>query len=640
MDKMPLSFLGLCFVLLAAWITSVAADFALYEHYDADALIAALSLSRTPPFLAMKRLLEYSDTAQTSTIENFCTTDCVSSLSSWKDHVETVCAEETTVQGGVVVKARALPLTFTYNSDLVCMKDSSSNWCFPESQTWQGSDYIRWDPTMCFPDGNDNSTVASQCDDPDFDIGDISDEMSALTNIYDEELFCNECFLKLYRQRLLDPWLPVTNFTDYLIDQFDLVQTNCSTTLPYTTSASTLYVGMTTATATTTTAATTTGSSATSTCLGQMVEPLANWLTCNDLSDTYGIPFPSPFKCSKCYLVGLRIANTLHAATRYNISTGDARVVTGYDTCYFDQATCFPLPCEIDTVWDAPSCDDLAKRYSNSTYTVSTAQLLSWNSNIQGSCSGIALGQRVCKSAPGGTFPKPNATITAPGATGQPTYYTAATAAYPTQSGTISECGDYYLVVAGDDCSTIDLRFGLNFSQLQEYNPYLNSTCGNLWLNYDICVAPVTPETVSTDGTCPTGVTCVGSGFGDCCSPFGYCGTGSDYCVSTSNGTATQDGTCGPDYGGTTCIPKFGNCCSIYGYCGNGTTYCGAGNCYSGDCATDIGGPSTNGECGPNFAGNKTCTGTQFGTCCSISGYCGNTTDYCSGSNCYSGACT
>jgi hypothetical protein len=168
------------------------------------------------------------------------------------------------------------------------------------------------------------------------------------------------------------------------------------------------------------------------------------------------------------------------------------------------------------------------------------------------------------KSAPGGTFPKPNATVTAPGATGAPTYYTAATAAYPTQSGTISECGNYYLVVAGDDCSTIDLRFGLNFSQLQEYNPYLNSTCGNLWLNYDICVAPVTPETVSTDGTCPPGVTCVESAFGDCCSPFGYCRTGSDYCVSSTNGTATQDGTCGPDYGGTTCVPQFGNCCSIY----------------------------------------------------------------------------
>lgn len=42
-------------------------------------------------------------------------------------------------------------------------------------------------------------------------------------------------------------------------------------------------------TATTTTGATTTGSSAvtTATCLGQMVQPLQNWLTCNDLCDTY-----------------------------------------------------------------------------------------------------------------------------------------------------------------------------------------------------------------------------------------------------------------------------------------------------------------------------------------------------------------
>ncbi len=89
-----------------------------------------------------------------------------------------------------MVKARALPLTFTYNSDLVCMKDSSSNWCFLESQIWQGSDYIRWDPEMCFPDGNDTSTVASQYDDPDFDVSDISSEMAALTNIYDKELVC------------------------------------------------------------------------------------------------------------------------------------------------------------------------------------------------------------------------------------------------------------------------------------------------------------------------------------------------------------------------------------------------------------------------------------------------------------------
>lgn len=43
---------------------------------------------------------------------------------------------------------------------------------------------------MCFTNGDDNSTVALQCADPDFDIGDISDDMAALTNLYDKELVC------------------------------------------------------------------------------------------------------------------------------------------------------------------------------------------------------------------------------------------------------------------------------------------------------------------------------------------------------------------------------------------------------------------------------------------------------------------
>lgn len=85
-------------------------------------------------------------------------------------------------------------------------------------------------------------------------------------------------------------------------------------------------------------------------------------------------------------------------------------------------------------------------------------------------------------------------------------------------------------------------------------------------------------------------------------------------------------------------LSKF-RCCSIYGYCGDNTDFCGAGFCYSGNCEPNIGGPSINGECGPSFAGNKTCTGTQFGNCCSVSGYCGSTDDYCAAGNCYSGAC-
>lgn len=86
----------------------------------------------------------------------------------------------------------------------------------------------------------------------------------------------------------MNPWLPVSNFTDYLIGEFDDLQSNCSTTLPFSTSASTLYVGD-APTPTTTDGPTSTGPSttATATCVGQMVQPLQNWLICNDLSDEF-----------------------------------------------------------------------------------------------------------------------------------------------------------------------------------------------------------------------------------------------------------------------------------------------------------------------------------------------------------------
>ncbi|KAK8102996.1 hypothetical protein PG984_016142 [Apiospora sp. TS-2023a] len=456
-------------VLLVFWTAWTLGDFSLYKAYNADALWYELSRKEsdwTPPDLTQ-----------------LCSSACSDSLGAWESRVNSVCADETTIQSGVVVKARALPLTFTYNAGLVCTQDqAASTWCFLDSQTWQGSDYVRWDPDMCFSNGDDNSTVAPECADPGFDVGAVDDDMSAIKNLYSKDLYCSDCFLQIYRKRLLNPWLPKANFTDYLIEQFDDIQRDCSTSLPYTTSASTLYVGE--ATPTTTTGATPTGgpsttATATATCQGQTIQPLANWLTCNDLSDTY------------------------------NISTGDARVVTGDSTCFFNKPLCVPLPCELDT---------LERQHPGKLF---------WR------CSRA--------TSPGGTAPKPNATIIAPGGTGTPTYYEPAKPAHPTQSGTISECGAYYLVAPGDDCFTVTQRFSLAAGQLWEWNPYLDAACSNLWLDYDVCVAPVTPQRSSTDGTCPRGVTCEGTAFGDCCSPFGFCGSGAEYC-GDGGGGPPQDG--------------------------------------------------------------------------------------------------
>ncbi|GKT43585.1 lysM domain-containing protein [Colletotrichum spaethianum] len=239
-------------VLLVVWTACTSADFTVYKAYNADALVAGLALGET----CLQALLDAYGRYAT--------------LLSYLHRVSRAWERGAN---------KGLPLTFAYNAGLVCTRDqAASRWCFLDSQTWQGSDYIRWDPDMCFSNGDDNSTVAPECADPGFDVDEVDDDMSAIRNLYEKDL--------IYRKRLLNPWLPNANFTDYLIDRFDGIQRVCSTSLPYTTSASTLYAVE--ATSTTTTGATPTSQSmtATPTCQGQTIQPLENWLTCNDLSDT------------------------------------------------------------------------------------------------------------------------------------------------------------------------------------------------------------------------------------------------------------------------------------------------------------------------------------------------------------------
>jgi cellulose binding protein with CBM1 domain/chitin recognition protein len=67
--------------------------------------------------------------------------------------------------------------------------------------------------------------------------------------------------------------------------------------------------------------------------------------------------------------------------------------------------------------------------------------------------------------------------------------------------------------------------------------------------------SPLVPRQAGScaSAPCPAGL---------CCSVYGYCGTGSDYC---------QAGSCVGGVGGTC---PAGECCSPYGYCGTGAGYC------------------------------------------------------------------
>ena len=66
-----------------------------------------------------------------------------------------------------------------------------------------------------------------------------------------------------------------------------------------------------------------------------------------------------------------------------------------------------------------------------------------------------------------------------------------------TPSGTITNCGLYYEVQSGDECNTVALNFTITLAQLLEMNPAINSTCGNLEIGVDYCVATVEGTTIT-----------------------------------------------------------------------------------------------------------------------------------------------
>ncbi|KAI9256233.1 hypothetical protein BY458DRAFT_535374 [Sporodiniella umbellata] len=66
-------------------------------------------------------------------------------------------------------------------------------------------------------------------------------------------------------------------------------------------------------------------------------------------------------------------------------------------------------------------------------------------------------------------------------------------------------CDKTYVVKNGDTCSKIDKAFGLTFSKLRKWNPSINPSCTNLYIDQVLCLsAPVTKTTAVTVGTTTT----------------------------------------------------------------------------------------------------------------------------------------
>ncbi|KAJ5933552.1 hypothetical protein N7454_005881 [Penicillium verhagenii] len=58
----------------------------------------------------------------------------------------------------------------------------------------------------------------------------------------------------------------------------------------------------------------------------------------------------------------------------------------------------------------------------------------------------------------------------------------------PVQSGIISTCDAFYLVVSGDTCSAIATAEDISLDDFYTYNPAVGSSCAGLWVGYYVCV--------------------------------------------------------------------------------------------------------------------------------------------------------
>ncbi|KAJ1984100.1 hypothetical protein H4R33_004506 [Dimargaris cristalligena] len=102
--------------------------------------------------------------------------------------------------------------------------------------------------------------------------------------------------------------------------------------------------------------------------------------------------------------------------------------------------------------------------------------------------------------------------------------------------------------------------------------------------------APTKPTNISTDGTCGADKSCPGS---QCCSQWGFCGVGDGFCgAGCKNGPCSGNGGDNPQPTSTSTPPTkptnistdgscsaskacpSGQCCSIWGFCGTGPSFC------------------------------------------------------------------
>lgn len=102
---------------------------------------------------------------------------------------------------------------------------------------------------------------------------------------------------------------------------------------------------------------------------------------------------------------------------------------------------------------------------------------------------------------------EPTTTTTTPTTTPKPTTTSVGNGVQtpsPTQTGMVTNCNRFHLVVTGEGCATMQTKYGITLAQLVAWNPAIQSDCSSLWLNTHACVGVIGGTTTTNPTTTTT----------------------------------------------------------------------------------------------------------------------------------------
>ncbi|PLB35219.1 LysM peptidoglycan-binding domain-containing protein [Aspergillus candidus] len=122
------------------------------------------------------------------------------------------------------------------------------------------------------------------------------------------------------------------------------------------------------------------------------------------------------------------------------------------------------------------------------------------------SCPSLTEGRKYCVIGTVTGGPDPTSTTTTTLKTTTKATTTTSSSKYePTQPGVPANCDKFHLVASGDQCDTIEAKYGITDAQFKAWNPDVDEGCTNLWLNYYVCVhVPEATTTPSVPDPTPT----------------------------------------------------------------------------------------------------------------------------------------